>query len=193
MKRVVLAALLIAPLTSHAADNDGNFRSKGFGLESCQRYTAERSNNSATYYLSRSWLNGYLTAHNLLRPGVYDAVGDAAIDTLAALLENYCRANPQRNFVTAAAVLISVLEPLRLQQRPQIIEVTVQGQTIKLAQETMQKVQQALKDQGHYAGAVDGFFGRKTQAALEAFQRDSGLAVTGLPDQATIMRLLLKR
>lgn len=191
MKRVILAALLVTPLASHAADNDGNFRIKGFGAESCQRYTAERSNNSATYYLSRSWLNGYLTAHNRLSPGVYDAVGDITIENLAAWLASYCGANPQQNFVTATAILATVLEPLRLQHRPQTVEVTVGDRTITVARETLQRIQQALKDLGYYAAAADGLFGRKTQAALETFQRKTGIAVTGLPDQPTLIKLLL--
>lgn len=196
MKQVVLVALLIAvlliaPLPSHAADNGGNFRIKGFGAESCQKYTAERSDNSVTYYLSRSWLNGYLTAHNRLSAGVYDAVGDIAIETLAAWLASYCRANPERNFVTATAVLTAALRPLQLKQEPQIIEATVQDRSIRLAQKTMRNVQQALKNRGFYVGAVDGLFGPKTQAALKTFQRKTGIAVTGLPDQPTLIKLLL--
>ena len=55
----------------------------------------------------------------------------------------------------------------------------------------MRNVQQALKNRGFYVGAVDGLFGPKTQAALKTFQRKTGIAVTGLPDQPTLIKLLL--
>ncbi|HWH91903.1 MAG TPA: peptidoglycan-binding domain-containing protein, partial [Candidatus Binatia bacterium] len=50
-------------------------------------------------------------------------------------------------------------------------------------------VQVALRDQGYYAGAVDGAMGPQTRAALAAFQSDNGLAVTSAVDQPTLQML----
>jgi hypothetical protein len=50
-------------------------------------------------------------------------------------------------------------------------------------------VQVALRDQGYYAGAVDGAMGPQTRAALAAFQADNGLAVTSAVDQPTLQTL----
>jgi hypothetical protein len=50
-------------------------------------------------------------------------------------------------------------------------------------------VQVALRDQGYYAGAVDGDMGPQTRAALAAFQSDNGLAVTSTVDQPTLQTL----
>jgi hypothetical protein len=50
-------------------------------------------------------------------------------------------------------------------------------------------VQVALRDQGYYAGAVDGAMGPQTRAALAAFQGDNGLAVTSAVDQPTLQTL----
>ena len=50
-------------------------------------------------------------------------------------------------------------------------------------------VQVALRDQGYYAGAVDGAMGPETRAALAAFQSDNGLAVTSAVDQPTLQTL----
>jgi hypothetical protein len=50
-------------------------------------------------------------------------------------------------------------------------------------------VQIALRDQGYYAGAVDGAIGPQTRAALAAFQADNGLAVTSAVDQPTLETL----
>jgi hypothetical protein len=50
-------------------------------------------------------------------------------------------------------------------------------------------VQIALRDQGYYAGAVDGAMGPQTRAALAAFQSDNGLVVTSAVDQPTLQTL----
>lgn len=47
------------------------------------------------------------------------------------------------------------------------------------ASEQTRIVQQALADGGYQPGDIDGLYGDMTKAAIEAFQRDAGLAVTG--------------
>jgi peptidoglycan hydrolase-like protein with peptidoglycan-binding domain len=50
-------------------------------------------------------------------------------------------------------------------------------------------IQTNLKATGYYEGNVDGVYGPKTVKAVESLQRDAGLPVTGLVDQATSMAL----
>jgi hypothetical protein len=50
-------------------------------------------------------------------------------------------------------------------------------------------VQVALRNQGYYAGAIDGNMGPQTRAALAAFQADNGLAITSAVDQPTLQTL----
>jgi hypothetical protein len=50
-------------------------------------------------------------------------------------------------------------------------------------------VQGQLLGKGYNPGTVDGLMGRKTQFALENYQRDSGLPVTGRIDEATLRAL----
>lgn len=47
------------------------------------------------------------------------------------------------------------------------------------------EAQQRLSDAGFDPGPVDGLYGRRTRAGLEAFQRHAGIAVTGRVDAAT--------
>ncbi|MDH4278029.1 MAG: peptidoglycan-binding protein [Acidimicrobiia bacterium] len=47
------------------------------------------------------------------------------------------------------------------------------------------EAQQRLTDAGFDPGPVDGLYGRRTRAGLEAFQRHVGIAVTGRVDAAT--------
>lgn len=54
---------------------------------------------------------------------------------------------------------------------------------------TVRAVQQRLNELGYNAGPVDGLMGPRTQAAITAFQRDRGLAATGIVDPALVSRL----
>jgi peptidoglycan hydrolase-like protein with peptidoglycan-binding domain len=49
----------------------------------------------------------------------------------------------------------------------------------------IRKVQEALKEKGENPGTVDGIMGRKTRAAIKAFQKTNGLKVTGTVDDQT--------
>lgn len=51
--------------------------------------------------------------------------------------------------------------------------------------EELLKVQKALSEMGYVPGVADGIYGKKTKAALEKFQEENGLAVTGKADTAT--------
>ncbi len=51
--------------------------------------------------------------------------------------------------------------------------------------EELLKIQKALSNMGYEPGIADGIYGAKTEAALEKFQEDNGLAVTGKTDTAT--------
>ncbi len=53
----------------------------------------------------------------------------------------------------------------------------------------VKKLQEALKSKGDDPGAIDGRMGRKTHAALRAFQKSNGLKVTGSPDKETADKL----
>ena len=55
--------------------------------------------------------------------------------------------------------------------------------------EQMKAVQQALKDQGHDPGDIDGIMGPKTQAALRDYQQKQGLKATGRLDAETSAKL----
>jgi peptidoglycan hydrolase-like protein with peptidoglycan-binding domain len=53
----------------------------------------------------------------------------------------------------------------------------------------VRRLQRGLVRLGYRPGAVDGLFGRRTQAAVLAFQRKHGLARTGAADAATVATL----
>src|ERR1700691_4372174 len=54
------------------------------------------------------------------------------------------------------------------------------------------KMQQTLRDKGHYRGEVDGVFGLRTRASIRGFQKAENLPVTGQIDTQTAGKLGVK-
>jgi peptidoglycan hydrolase-like protein with peptidoglycan-binding domain len=57
---------------------------------------------------------------------------------------------------------------------------------INLSRDQVERLQQALNDNGFDAGEVDGVFGPQTGAALSRFQSKAGLQPTGRIDEQTL-------
>jgi peptidoglycan hydrolase-like protein with peptidoglycan-binding domain len=55
--------------------------------------------------------------------------------------------------------------------------------------EDVKKVQETLKDKGHYRGEVDGVLGLRTRASIRGFQKTENLPVTGQLDAQTAAKL----
>lgn len=47
------------------------------------------------------------------------------------------------------------------------------------------KMQETLRDKGHYSGKVDGIFGLRTRAGIRAYQKAQNLPITGQVDSRT--------
>ncbi len=54
---------------------------------------------------------------------------------------------------------------------------------------TVQAIQRRLNELGYDAGPADGLIGGKTRAAIQTFQRDSGIAQDGVADASLLQRL----
>ncbi len=53
----------------------------------------------------------------------------------------------------------------------------------------VRKMQQTLRDKGHYRGEVDGVFGLRTRASIRGFQKVERLPITGQLDASTAVKL----
>jgi peptidoglycan hydrolase-like protein with peptidoglycan-binding domain len=56
-------------------------------------------------------------------------------------------------------------------------------------QQDIQQAQEALKNQGHDPGPIDGIMGPQTRQALREFQSSNGLKQTGMLDSETKQKL----
>jgi len=59
-------------------------------------------------------------------------------------------------------------------------------------QQNIRQVQEALKDQGHDPGPIDGVMGSQTSQALKEFQKANGLKQTGSLDAETKQKLKIE-
>jgi peptidoglycan hydrolase-like protein with peptidoglycan-binding domain len=57
------------------------------------------------------------------------------------------------------------------------------------SQNDVGKMQDTLRDKGHYRGKVDGLFGLRTRASIRAFQKAENMPVTGQLDPGTADKL----
>lgn len=77
--------------------------------------------------------------------------------------------------------------------KPRVIEFDLYDESPKLnAREKLRLLQQKLTQQGFKLGVADGLMGKRTRTAIRAYQKKSGLPLTGKPDTATYKALGIK-
>ena len=58
-----------------------------------------------------------------------------------------------------------------------------------VVKDEVRKMQETLRNKGHYQGEVDGVFGLRTRASIRAYQKAENLPITGQVDTRTADRL----
>lgn len=191
-QRLTLAAALLwlAPPMAVAADKDGAFALKGIGRLNCAQFVAAAQDGSNRLFQFGGWLEGYVSAYNHLSPDTFDVLSFESPDLLARMVGNHCTRNPDDRFADVVVALIGKLKAERIAVRSKLLQLPGEQGSTFLYAETLRRTQQALKERNYYQGSVDGAFGPATRTALQNFQRDNALTVTGAPDQPTLRRLL---
>ncbi len=192
MRRALLSflAATLRSLEASAADSGGQFAVDGFGGSSCEGFVTAKSESSDAYWMFLGWLDGYMTGINQYAPETYDITPWQSQNLLAALFEKFCARNPGANFFAVANKMVVELRDDRLRESSAPVVAKVGERSIAVYRETLRRVQVLLEEGGHYRGEVDGLFGPNTRRALESYQKQAGLTITGLPDQATLFKLL---
>ena len=187
---IVTATTLALAGGAHASDGDGNFAIKGAGFSTCEDYLAAYNERSANLLAYRSWLNGFVSASNMLLPDTFDVAPVFNLDQLTAMAAQLCTDNAGMRFGEIAVALIDRLEPLRLARQEEAVPLTNGEHSVSIQPTLLRRAQEALAVGGHYAGGADGIYGPGTRAGFESFQTAAGLPVTGLPDAGTLLTLL---
>jgi peptidoglycan hydrolase-like protein with peptidoglycan-binding domain len=186
-------ALLSIVLPAAAGDGTGRFAVKGVGTATCESYVEALKQGGQRAYMFGGWVYGFLTAENRHRQQTFDISAWEDLETLTGYLSHYCEQHPREAFAQGVISMVEAMQDGRLRESSPPVQIDVAGTRIVLYQEALRRAQQALNDAGHDAGAADGRYTESTHKALQAFQAAQGLPATGLPDQATLHRLLRAR
>ena len=173
-----------------AADANGQFAVKGFGLGTCEQFVQARNDQSRDYFQFGGWLNGYLSATNRYESQTFDIAPWQATGLLAEWLSRYCQSNPELPFVQAVAKMVNLLGKDRITTLSERVTAGDGERPLYIYRSVLRQVQQRLTERGFYQGDINGDFDAATREALERFQADQDLSRTGLPDQATLAKLL---
>lgn len=189
-----LALLLFAGPVPPAlsADAKGEFAVKGLGADTCANFLRSSAEKLPSVREFRGWLDGYLTAVNRYRGDTFDVAPWQSPALLLSLIHAHCQQRPEARLFEVVHRLQELLAEKRMVARSRIVELGEGERKVALYAEVLKRAQQALIDRGLLDGAADGVYGPKTRAALEAFQKQAGVPVTGLPDQPTLFELLLR-
>jgi hypothetical protein len=190
-KLLISAVLLLCGAAAQAADEKGAFAVKGAGAETCAAYLAARERDPAAHAMFLGWLDGYLSAVNELTPGVFDVAFWRERGILAALMQVNCRDNSQQRFVVVARAMVRRLAEKPLAEASPLTEARIGERGVPLYRATVREVEKALAERGLDPGPIDGEWDDEASRALLLFQREQEeLTPTGLPDQATLAKLL---
>lgn len=192
-----LAAAIVLPVLfgaagAEAADANGNFALRGIGAQSCQAMIEQIQKDQNIVPVATTWLLGYATAINRVSPETYDVSPVVDSTALLRMVIGVCQKFPESRFETVVADVLKALSTARVKTDSPIIEAKAGDVTVQIRQETLQAVQQALVQRNYLRATPDGIFGPRTEAALRAFQKDQQLPETGVPDAATVVRILVE-
>jgi len=88
-----------------------------------------------------------------------------------------------------ARAVTNTIRTQRVLEASPLIEARVGDRVHRLYRETMRRVQRELADAGYFQGDINGLFGEDSVKALEAYQADRNLTVTGIPDLPTLVTI----
>jgi hypothetical protein len=186
-----LGAALVAltGVAAEAADSQGRYAAHGLGRVQCKRFVELCEKGADECKLTGTWIGGYLTAFNALNKDTFDILPWQQPELVAEGAFNLCRRNPDAALVEAVTEVVRVLYPQRIAAAGDRVQIGEGNQAAYLYKDTIRNLQERLIQTGHLKGKADGAFGPGSKAALEAFQKDLGLEVTGVPDQRTLVAL----
>lgn len=187
-----LVLLIAAPVM--AADTDGRFAIKGGGLQSCGQFLTAWDQQSSDLALYGGWVDGYVTGMNQTTAGIYDLMPWQNAQTLLGLTKSVCDQMPgDARFMDAFHQVVRLAATSPLTAESPVIGLNHDGRTAVLYSDTLIALKQRLTEEGFTPGPADDSFGPVVARAIGNWQEANGLPRTGLPDQETLFRLLMKR
>lgn len=185
---VALFALAQSP--ARAAGPDGMFAVEEGGRMPCPTFLEAKAKKDQSLARAIGFVEGYISAANRYEPNTFDLAPWHTPQMYALILEQHCQKQPSDNLAMAAQRLVAAFQPLRLATPSKLIEVGDGKHKAVLYEAILKRSQSALARRGLYRGEATGKFDAATEAAFAAFQRSVALDPTGVPDPATLWKLL---
>lgn len=186
---IALAAVPLAP--AMAQDSQRQFAVEGAGMLTCARFTAARADTTSPEYQRMiGFIEGFLTAANLYEPDTFDLTPWHNAAALDMIVGNHCAQHPEDRLVGVTQRMVGGLRPFRVARFSPLLEVGDAENSALVYETILRRAQAALRVRGLYTGAEDGTFTPALRQAFRDFQRSVGLGETGVPDPATLWKLL---
>lgn len=193
LARLSMLAIVAGTLATpgvHAADPKGSYALHGIGALPCSELATHIKDDATAREQLAAWLLGYVSATNRLGAKTYDALPIQQVGVLVELVGSVCGANPRALVETAAFSVLKALDAARATAESPLVTATVNGKSVVLRKAALVSVQESLIQRKLLKTKATGDFGKATEQALRDFQKAQGLAETGLPDLASMLRLL---
>ncbi len=113
---LTLTCVTIIPVSSQAADKDGNFAIWGKGNKSCHNYNISRNTDEEQRF--KDYIMGFLTAFNVQMPETYRVSGNMNLDEILAWLDDYCQLKPVISFEQSLSDFIIENRDERMKRSP---------------------------------------------------------------------------
>ncbi|MFQ5347222.1 MAG: peptidoglycan-binding protein [Rhodothalassiaceae bacterium] len=187
----LVGVLLAGPAV--AADKDGRFAVEGGGVQPCSDFlaAAEKKGERFSYYLG--WMQGYMTGLNRSEPDTFDLTPWQDGRLMALALRTFCKKQPETLLAHAVEYVALAMRDLRLRSAAPTVQAGAGRDAITLYAPVVKEIEQRLADLGYFRRTPDESFDGDTGIALRAFQRETGIEVTGRPDQTTLYALFSAR
>ena len=169
---------------SQAADETGGFAIDGPGGMPCEIYMSLDANHPGLRDLA-GWMAGYYTAMNRTVDDTFDLTPWQSQSTLLGLMRQFCEQAPAANVAEGTHAIMNYLAPLRLTTFDEIVSQGPEGSTVTLYASTIAAASAKLTELGISVGTTDLGLAQ----AIQNFQHQEGLEVTGVLDQRTLGRL----
>ncbi len=196
MRRLPLILAMIAsawlpPALAGAADKDGRFALDGGGAVPCSQFLEAQKAKAPELALFAGWIDGYFSAVNQLRPETFDITPWQTAELLLMFVGNYCSDNPKDSFGLAVNKLGAALAADRLTVFSEGMVAGHKGAVVTVYEDIVRRAHKVLVSLKYLPAGSEPAFSAEMKAALEAFQKDKKIPVTGLPDQRTLFALLV--
>lgn len=191
MRSFLPAALVcLAAPGADAASASGAFAVDGLGSQPCHAYLTAIEDDAGRQAFG-NWAAGFLTGINVLAADTFDITPWQSPSVVLLQLRTFCEDNPDTAVVEALGLYVSAMEPDRLRERSEIVQMRRGGRAVPIYRSVLARVADKLAEAGAFTPSdADPLDHRALSEALIAYQVRSGLPETGLPDTPTLARLL---